>query len=99
MSTYRNAKQQAYQERLRAAGLAPAKPAKPARAAKPETPARKNGKATDKQVAYAMSLLRRDHEYLDEVLGAADDDLTRRNLQRMTSAQISALISDLLKRA
>ena len=96
MSTYKNAKQKAYQERLRAAGLAAPKPAK-REPAKQQSAAM--GRATDKQVAYAMSLLRRDHEYWDEVLGAADDDLTRRNLQRMTPAQISSLISDLLKRA
>lgn len=71
------------------------------RPAKARTAARETarpGKATAKQVGYAMSLLRRDSDYTDEVLGAADEAETQRNLGRMTSAQISALISQ-LKRA
>lgn len=80
------------------AASAPA--ARPAGARKPapQQAPRKPGKPTDKQVRYAMSLLAKVQEPDDGSFGPADDAATRRSLERMTPAQVSALISDLRKR-
>lgn len=75
-------------EKLLAAGAT--KPAKPA------TQRPTNSKATDKQVAYAMSLLRRVHWH-DTDLGQAGPAPTAQDLRRMTRREISALIDDLKK--
>lgn len=75
-------------EKLLAAGAT--KPAKPA------TQRPTSSKATDKQVAYALSLLRRVHWH-DTDLGQAGPAHTSQDLRRMTRREISALIDDLKK--
>lgn len=74
-------------EKLIAAGAT--KPAKPA--TRPTS-----SKATDKQVAFALSLLRRVHWH-DTDLGQAGPAPTVQDLRRMTRREISALIDDLKK--
>lgn len=75
-------------EKLIAAGAR--KPEKPA--ARPASG--KAAKATERQVAYALSLIRRVHWH-DTDLGQAGPAPTAQDLRRMSRREISALIDDL----